>query len=244
MSTIKTPCQGYDRNLSFIVTQDPLENTIQDFWRMTVEQNITTIVMFSESLSKNGEGQSKCPRYWPTVDEPLEFENIRVCLNSEDYKNEDFIIRNFTVTKVFYYYETSDLLLLIAKLIFRLQNSDSFTVNQYCFLSWRTGVVPETTRPLLMLVETIWKNHSTPSWPIITHCTGGGDRSSLFITISSLIQQITIDGHIDIFQTARYTRSQRACMLQTIGQYDFIYRCLIDYIESHNLDDSMSDTQL
>ena len=45
--------QGYDRSLSFIITQDPLESTVVEFWRMIKEQSITTLVMLSEL----GEGQ-------------------------------------------------------------------------------------------------------------------------------------------------------------------------------------------
>lgn len=40
--------QGYDLAESFIVTQDPMENTIADFWRMVFDQEVTTIVMLSE----------------------------------------------------------------------------------------------------------------------------------------------------------------------------------------------------
>lgn len=40
--------EGYDNTESFIITQDPLEDTIADFWRMISEQGITTIVMISE----------------------------------------------------------------------------------------------------------------------------------------------------------------------------------------------------
>lgn len=40
--------EGYDNSESFIITQDPLEDTIPDFWRMISEQGINTIVMISE----------------------------------------------------------------------------------------------------------------------------------------------------------------------------------------------------
>ena len=40
--------EGYDNSDSFIITQDPLENTIADFWRMVLEQGVNTIVMISE----------------------------------------------------------------------------------------------------------------------------------------------------------------------------------------------------
>lgn len=40
--------EGYDNSESFIITQDPLDNTIGDFWRMVLEQGVNTIVMISE----------------------------------------------------------------------------------------------------------------------------------------------------------------------------------------------------
>lgn len=40
--------EGYDNSESFIITQDPVENTIPDFWRMISEQCISTIVMLSD----------------------------------------------------------------------------------------------------------------------------------------------------------------------------------------------------
>jgi protein tyrosine phosphatase len=40
--------QGYDNSESFIITQDPLESTIADFWRMVSEQSISTLVMLSD----------------------------------------------------------------------------------------------------------------------------------------------------------------------------------------------------
>lgn len=40
--------EGYDNSESFIITQDPLEATIADFWRMISEQCISTIVMLSD----------------------------------------------------------------------------------------------------------------------------------------------------------------------------------------------------
>lgn len=40
--------EGYDNSESFVITQDPLETTIADFWRMISEQCISTIVMLSD----------------------------------------------------------------------------------------------------------------------------------------------------------------------------------------------------
>lgn len=40
--------EGYDNSESFVITQDPLESTIADYWRMISEQCISTIVMLSD----------------------------------------------------------------------------------------------------------------------------------------------------------------------------------------------------
>ncbi|RZF33905.1 hypothetical protein LSTR_LSTR016070, partial [Laodelphax striatellus] len=40
--------EGYDNSESFIITQDPLDCTYADFWRMVCEQNISTLVMLSD----------------------------------------------------------------------------------------------------------------------------------------------------------------------------------------------------
>lgn len=40
--------EGYDHSEQFIITQDPMEDSIGDFWRMISEQSINTIVMVSE----------------------------------------------------------------------------------------------------------------------------------------------------------------------------------------------------
>ncbi|GIY48220.1 tyrosine-protein phosphatase 69D [Caerostris extrusa] len=191
--------QGYDRSLSFIITQDPLETTIVEFWRMIKEQSITTLVMLSEI----GEGKTKCQPYWPTEEEE------KIC----DY----------------------------------IKNNEKHTITQFQFQEWpcSAGTVPENTLGLVTLIEAVQQNQEKQigSGPITVHCSGGGDRSSVFVTLSVLVQQLKAEERVDIFQAARYTRSQRHCMLQTLAQYDFLYRGLLEYIVSRNLCD-MGDTQL
>mgnify|MGYP002714322654 FL=1 len=107
-------------------------------------------------------------------------------------------------------------------------------------------VVPESTKSLITLTDAILlannpnnnnnnnnngpeiiincskyngKSQSTAtssSSPILVHCSGGGDRSSVFVSFASLVRQLQLEERVDVFQTARYTKSQRQCMLQTI----------------------------
>lgn len=207
--------QGYDHSLAFVVAQDPMENTMNEFWWMIVEQNVTTLVMLAEL----GEGQSKCHCYWPS--DEFDCDHIKIKLIEEEM-TQYFTKRVFNVTQK--------------------KSTDVHTVTQYQFLAWKSGVVPESTISLFTLVDIVLANNKSSSSPVLVHCSGGGDRSSVFVAFASLIKQLEIENRVDIFQTVRYIRSQRQCMIKTIAQYDFLYRCIIDYVDYHNIGNR--DTQL
>lgn len=213
--------QGYDRSLSFIITQDPLDCSVVEFWRMIKEQCISTIVMLSEL----GEGQTKCQQYWPSEGE-LMCDYVKVKFVSQDIGNY-FIKREFDVINV--------------------KSGDSHRATQFQYLGWvgQPVIDADSTSSIIALIECAQQcqaQHPTGG-PVTVHCSGGGDRSSVFVTLSVLIQQLKAEERVDVFQAARYTRSQRHCMLQTPNQYEFLYRGLLTYIESHNLC-NMGDTQL
>lgn len=210
--------QGYDHALSFIVAQDPMEHTTNEFWWMIVEHSVKTLVVLSEL----GEGQSKCHCYWPA--DEFDCDQLKVKLIEEE-------MSQYYTKRVF-------------SLISKKSTGEPHTVIQYQFLAWKSGVVPESTVALFTLVDAVLANNATSSSPLLVHCSGGGDRSSVFVAFASLVKQLRLEERLDIFQTARYTRSQRQCMLKTIAQYDFLYRCIIDYID-YSIDICNSgDTQL
>ena len=43
---------GFQQKHAFIATQAPLENTVVDFWRMVLEQNVKIIVMLTKIEEK------------------------------------------------------------------------------------------------------------------------------------------------------------------------------------------------
>lgn len=64
--------EGYDNCESFIISQDPMESTVNDFWRMISEQGISVIIMLSEL------GEGKCARYWPEEGGEASYDYITV----------------------------------------------------------------------------------------------------------------------------------------------------------------------
>nr|XP_022914694.1 tyrosine-protein phosphatase 69D [Onthophagus taurus] len=203
--------EGYDNSESFIITQDPVESTVGDFWRMIAEQGIGVIVMLSEL------GENKCPRYWPETETETVYEHITVrYVRAEScpyYTRREFLVRT--------------------------REGDDLSVTQLQYHGWPTvdGEVPEVTRGLIELVDYA---HSTVSClsspsPMAVHCNMGSDRSSIFVGLSILVQQLRIERRVDVFIVARKLRSQRQAMINTFGQYEFLYRAILNYSELHGL---------
>ncbi|KAJ9580783.1 hypothetical protein L9F63_024035, partial [Diploptera punctata] len=204
--------EGYDNSESFIITQDPLETTIGDFWRMVSEQSISTLVM----LSDLGDGPKKCIRYWP--DDEICHEHIRVkYIQSESCPY--YTRRELSVTNI--------------------KTDENVVVTQFQYNGWPTveGEVPEVTRGLIELVDQTQNHQETHggSGPIAVHCSCGSDRSSMFVALSILVQQLRTEKRVDIFTTTRKLRSQRHGMLQTFAQYEFLHRAIVNYADLHHL---------
>ena len=45
--------KGYTGHNNYIATQGPMENTVNDFWRMVWEQNVAGIVMLTQAKEGN-----------------------------------------------------------------------------------------------------------------------------------------------------------------------------------------------
>ncbi|XP_050461822.1 tyrosine-protein phosphatase 69D [Cataglyphis hispanica] len=207
--------EGYDNSESFVITQDPLETTITDFWRMISEQCISTIVM----LSDLNEGPRKCPRYWP--DDETNYDHIKVrYIHSEScpyYTRREFNIVN-------------------------TKTDENGVVKQYQYHGWPTveGEVPEVTRGLIELVDQTLTNDTETNGSLVVHCSYGSDRSSMFVALSILVQQLRTEKRVDIFTTTKKLRSQRHGMISTFAQYEFLHRAIVNYSDLHNLADDES----
>lgn len=181
--------EGYDNSESFIITQDPMESTIADFWRMVAEQGTSVIVMLSEL------GDGKCPRYWP-----------------EDEGHYDHISVRYVQAESCPYYTRREMCV-------RNRDGEDMRVTHLQYHGWPTvdGEVPEVTRGLIELVDhsqsALIQHGATSS--MIVHCNVGSDRSSMFVGLSILVQQLRVEKRVDIFTVTRKLRSQRQAMISS-----------------------------
>ncbi|CAH0697580.1 unnamed protein product [Spodoptera exigua] len=197
--------EAYDNSEGFIITQDPLPNTIMDFWRMVSEHNVTTIVMLSEL------GEGKCPRYWD--DGTVQYEHISVQYE-ESESCPYYTRRQFRVTND--------------------KSGEVVLVRHLQYQGWPTarGHVPEVTRGLADLADAA-APALAPT--MLVHCQFGTERSPLFVALCTLIRALRVERRVDVSATARAVRTQRARTIDTFLQYEFLYRAILNYAELHNL---------
>lgn len=51
--------QGYRQRDAYIATQDPTPDTVDDFWRMLMEQNSNIVVMLTQLNEEDGVRKTK-----------------------------------------------------------------------------------------------------------------------------------------------------------------------------------------
>lgn len=66
--------------------------------------------------------------------------------------------------------------------------------------------------------------------PICVHCSAGGGRTGVFIALAVAMERLRAEGLVDVFQTARLLRVQRAALIQTPPYLALIYHALLAYL--------------
>lgn len=81
------------------------------------------------------------------------------------------------------------------------------------------------TRGLIELVDyshtAIIKTGCSPS--MVVHCNLGSDRSSMFVGLSILVQQLRTERRVDVFTVTRKLRSQRQALINSYVSNMTIY---------------------
>uniref|UniRef100_A0A1B0DE13 protein-tyrosine-phosphatase n=1 Tax=Phlebotomus papatasi TaxID=29031 RepID=A0A1B0DE13_PHLPP len=67
------------------------------------------------------------------------------------------------------------------------------------------------------------------------HKLFGSDRSSIFVAMCFLVEQLRAEKRVDICTTVRKLRSQRNAMIDTYAQYEFLHRAIVNYADLHRL---------
>ncbi|KAG9259652.1 tyrosine-protein phosphatase non-receptor type 9-like [Astyanax mexicanus] len=212
---------GYKMTNTYIATQGPLPKTFGDFWRMVWEQMVLIIVMTTRVVER---GRVKCGQYWP-----LE------AGRTEEYGY--FLVRNVHI-EMFQDFKLSHLEL------YNSQTGECREVSHYLYVSWPDFGVPKSASAMLdfraqvkqrqeLALRTLYPDWTGPPGgpPVVVHCSAGIGRTGTFCTLDICLSRLEDIGTVDIKQTVRRMRTQRAFSIQTWDQYYFCYKAVIEYAQ-------------
>ncbi|XP_040043220.2 tyrosine-protein phosphatase non-receptor type 9 isoform X1 [Gasterosteus aculeatus] len=214
---------GYKRRNAYIATQGPLPKTFCDFWRMVWEQMVLLIVMTTRVVER---GRVKCGQYWPLEEGRTE-------------QHGHFLVRN-THVQAFQDFKLSHLEL------YNTQSGERRDVLHYLYVSWPDFGVPKSASAMLDFREHVLQRREAAvkslgsSWtgppggpPVVVHCSAGIGRTGTFCTLDICLSRLEDIATVDIRQTVRRMRTQRAFSIQTWDQYYFCYTAVIEYAQRH-----------
>lgn len=206
---------------SFIASQGPLRNTVEDFWQMVLEQGCTAVVMLTRTVERRTE---KCAQYFPQgKGTSCTFGRFRVRVERLREVSPDITVRTLRVTET----ESGYFALL----------------DHYHYHEWPDHGVPEYTKPLRDLVNLI-ESTGAKRWPILVHCSAGVGRTGTFCAVYILLRRLfqllkakapskeQIAKAVDVPGVVERLRKQRMGMVQTIDQYYFCYQAVIQEVEA------------
>lgn len=230
---------GYMQKRAYISTQGPFLKTFGDFWRMVWMSQCVTIVMTTKTIEK---GRVKCGQYWPAEEDGEEQCDEFIVTNMGMEHNRDYTITNLS-----------------------LHNTNTGQVRQVKhlqFTSWPDYGIPPAAGFLdfllrvracqadtMKLLEPPWNSHPNGP-PMVVHCSAGIGRTGTFINTDISLHRLEHIHTINIRETVRRIRSQRAFSIQMPDQYVFCHLAVIEYAIKHSmlpesdwvsLDDSDSD---
>lgn len=207
-SFIKTPVEN---SAQFIATQGPLPHTFEDFWEMVLQNRCPAIVMLTRLVDDYK--MLKCGNYFQAEDGPREFGNISIITKSIHTTTSSLVLRLQEVTKA-------------------ESEQPPLSVLHIQYPEWPDHGVPRTT----LAVREIFKRtyQLSPSvGPIVVHCSAGIGRTGTYCTIHDTIQRILAGDMtaLDVVKTVEIFRSQRIGMVQTLDQYEYCYKAVVDELK-------------
>ncbi|NWU72635.1 PTN14 phosphatase, partial [Pterocles burchelli] len=208
----------------YIATQGPLPHTCHDFWQMVWEQGVNVIAMVT---AEEEGGRSKSHRYWPKLGS----------------KHSSATYGKFKVTTKFRTdsgcYATTGLK------VKHLLSGQERTVWHLQYTDWPDHGCPEEVQGFLSYLEEIQSvrrhtnsvldssNNCNP--PIVVHCSAGVGRTGVVILTELMTGCLEHNEKVDVPVMLRLLREQRMFMIQTIAQYKFVYRVLIQFLQNSRL---------
>ena len=208
---------------SFIASQGPNDNTVDDFWQMCFQYKVTRILMLCNEIEDN---KKKCSNYWDNNMKSQIFKNIKT----------EILFQNNSLERK----------------IITIQNTANNEVRQFPhmqFKEWPDHSTPNIQnyvklfRELFNFVDERYNDKVTENDPVLVHCSAGIGRTGVFLTLYAICKEINKqieNGSSDViifnvFNFVRKLKEMRMFSVENINQYNFLYKFLEEYLIENNL---------
>ncbi|XP_070578387.1 tyrosine-protein phosphatase non-receptor type 14-like [Ptychodera flava] len=208
--------------LHYIAAQGPLHETVIDWWNMIWEQGVQVIVMLT---AEQENGKQKSFRYWPQFSSSKNTLDIGPFKLTAQFSNDSGV------------YVTSGVTLR------HKSSGEQRTVWHLQFTNWPHQGCPDDVSGFLAFLEEIQSvcRHANSmvdgdvSPPVLVHCSAGVGRTGVVILADTMIACLEYNEDIAVPKMLSILRKQRMLMVQTVGQYIFVYRTLIQFLKNSRL---------
>jgi len=197
---------GYNREKEYIATQEPLQSTKHDFWRMIWQEKTKIIVMISECEQRK---KINSDHYWPLNDGPLRMQDFVVTMETEE-TNSGWTIRYFS--------------------LYNNTTKETRKVQQFQFKSIPDSDVQSGTKALVQFVQNVRACiNETSSGPIVVHCSSAsGGSIGVFIATDRLLQQLADNKYVDVYGFVNEMNLHRMYLFQSVDEYIFLHKMVLD----------------
>ncbi|XP_046666590.1 tyrosine-protein phosphatase 10D-like [Homalodisca vitripennis] len=197
------------KSVNYIACQAPKATSCGDFWKMIFQFRVNIIVMLCMPVEKEKE---KCFIYYPSPTEVVMYDDIAIaCRKEEEFSS--YIVRHIVADK----------------------GGVTLEVKQFHFIGWPDFKVPESPDVMVKFVNAVQQVSKGKEHYMVVHCSAGVGRTGTFIALDALMRLIRQKWNcsFNIFDVVHKMRQQRCKMVQTEGQYRYIYECMKYALENH-----------
>lgn len=181
---------GQHHSKEMIVTQIPTPVTIASFFRMISEHDIKLCIMLNPA--------SSYVPYWPNNNETVSFHPFKVShIETEQ-------IDGVPVTKM---------------AVENLQTRQTNTIKhvQLPGDQWaKEDSTPGAVKSLVHLYQIMNKHKSKDNSPVLVHCEDGNERSGVFATLTYILDKLTEQKQLDVFNVVNNVRANRPQFITNI----------------------------
>ncbi|XP_078328331.1 uncharacterized protein LOC111112065 isoform X4 [Crassostrea virginica] len=212
-----------DREKAYIASQGPKQNTLNDFWAMIWQENVTQIVM----LTNLKEGvKNKCTQYWPENMKARLYGDVSV-KSVEEKEYAFYVIRKMNMTQK--------------------QQKKSRVVTQYHYTTWPDHGTPDPLSLVVFHSHVMRTRTNQKEAPVVVHCSAGIGRTGTYIALDALYKRGKVSGKVNVAEYVKVMRSNRMNMVQTYEQYMTIFLALNEEFrapcEAHSVSDFVTHVQ-